>query len=655
MPQPLTGTRILYTPLPAAHFGAGTIGALPGIVRGTGGQAVALVTDAALAGTPVVATAKAALTADGLAAAVFTGVHPNPTTEDVAAGAGEVAALTTGGTAVTVVAVGGGSVIDAAKGIALAAVNPQRGRALDYRGTFARAALPLVAVPTTAGTGAETNAFGVVTDVQAGRKFYVGHASTLPAAAILDPDLTLGLPPAGTAATGMDALTHALESYLSRRANPWADGVALQVMRMVAAHLPRAVADGADREARAQMLLAAHLAGAAMASTGLGVCHAIGHSLGSRFGVAHGAALSVVLPQVLRFNLAICRDRLADVAFALGEGDTARDQAGNAAAAIDAVTVLRDSVGLTRTLAAFGIGAADYAQIGADVLDDEVLANTPRMPDAADIAAILTAAQSLAVLTCQVSAPGAARRRKRRALPPRHRALARSVASARPSHFPAEGGSHAAPHAREFRRGQDGPDRRQRRSGRGLNSDAGGGRRACRGPASPLQRGHRPEVHRQRRDRAVPHGRLGGREQCTRAALDRHRVDTGHDPRPACRRLPGCGAGPVRLGCLGGRRGGGQPAVRAFEATDCPLGRHRLDPGSQSRPDVPLHHAEFPEHGLRHRRVGRRVGLPRAHQHHDRPGDALERHQLAADGCHPGVHLQRGKEFLPLGCHGRGV
>jgi alcohol dehydrogenase len=280
-------------------------------------------------------------------------------------------------------------VIDAAKGIALAAVNPERGRALDYRGTFARAALPLVAVPTTAGTGAETNAFGVVTDAAAGRKFYVGDASTLPAAAILDPDLTLGLPPARTAATGMDALTHALESYLSVRANPWADGIALQVMRMVSAYLPRAVADGTDREARSQMLLAAHLAGVAMASTGLGLCHAIGHSLGARFGIAHGAALSLVLPQVLRFNLAACQDRLADVAFALGAGDTAAGRAGNAEAAIGAVTALRDRVGLAATLAGFGVGATDYAQISADALDDEVLANTPRMPDAADIAAIL--------------------------------------------------------------------------------------------------------------------------------------------------------------------------------------------------------------------------------------------------------------------------
>src|SRR5215471_8717895 len=393
MPQPLAGTRIVYTPLPAVHFGAGTIGALPGIVRGTGGQAAAVVTDAALAGTPIVAAAMAALAAGGLDAPVFTGVHPDPTTEDIAAGAEVVAALATDGIPMAVVAVGGGSVIDAAKGIALAAVNPERGRALDYRGTFAHTALPLIAVPTTAGTGAETNAFGVVTDVQAGRKFYVGHASTLPAAAILDPDLTLGLPPAGTAATGMDALTHALESYLSRRANPWAGGIALQVMRMVSAYLPRAVADGADREARAQMLLAAHLAGAAMASTGLGICHAIGHSLGSRFGIPHGAALSVVLPQVLGFNLAACQDRLADVAFALGAEDTGAGQARNAEAAIDAVAALRDRVSMTGALAAFGIGPADYAQISADALDDEVLDNTPRMPGAADIAAILTAAQ----------------------------------------------------------------------------------------------------------------------------------------------------------------------------------------------------------------------------------------------------------------------
>jgi alcohol dehydrogenase len=402
--------------MPAAHFGAGAIGELPGLVRGTGSSAAVIVTDPALADSPVVARVRDVLAADGVTAAVFAGVRPNPSTDDVAAGADAVAGLAAeaGWVAeadvagkpermgapcrvaeadrVAVVAMGGGSAIDAAKGVALAAVNPQRGRGLDYRRDFARPALPIVAVPTTAGTGAETNAFAVVTDPATRRKFYVGHASSRPAAAILDPDLTAGLPPGATAATGMDALTHALESCMSSRANPWSDGIALQVIRMIAAYLPRAVADGGDREARSQMLLAAHLAGVGMASTGLGVCHAIGDSLGGRFDVAHGVAMTMVLPGVLRFNLPACRERLAAMAFAFGAGDTARGAAWNAAAAIDAVTALADRVGMTHRLPDFGITAADFGAIASDALDDEVLANTPRRPTEADIQVILAGA-----------------------------------------------------------------------------------------------------------------------------------------------------------------------------------------------------------------------------------------------------------------------
>jgi alcohol dehydrogenase len=321
--------------------------------------------------------------------AVFTGVHPNPTTDDIAAGADAVKDVDA--KRVALVALGGGSPIDAAKGIAIAAVNPQRGRELDYRSAFKVPGLPIVAVPTTAGTGAETNAFGVVTDPHAHRKFYVGHATTMPVAAIGDPALTTGLPPSVTAATGMDALTHALESYLSLHPNPWSDGIALQVIRMIAASLPRAVADGADLEARENMLLAAYMAGVAMANTGLGLCHAIGHSLGGRWNIAHGVTLTMILPDVLRFNLPVRQDRMADVAFALGVGDTSADTAWNGAAAIDAVAALRETVGLTKRLADHAITEADYPQISADALDDEVLANTPRPPSAADITAILTA------------------------------------------------------------------------------------------------------------------------------------------------------------------------------------------------------------------------------------------------------------------------
>ena len=385
----LSRTELVLSPTPAAHFGVGAVGRLPGIVRGTGRHAALVVTDAALAATPVVASVTSVLEAAGIPVTVFRGVHPNPTTGDVAAGA-EVAA----GAAprVTLVAVGGGSPIDAAKGIALAAVNPQRGRDLDYRGQFASPALPIVAVPTTAGTGAETNAFGVVTDPRSRRKFYVGHASTLPAAAVLDPGLTVGLPPPATAATGMDALTHALESYLSVRANPWSDGIALQVIRMIAVNLPRAHADGQDLEARSQMQLAAHMVAIGMGTTGLGICHAIGHALGGRFDIAHGVALTMVLPGVLRFNLPACEECLAAVAFALGAGDTARGAGWNADAAIDAVAALADRAGMTHRLPDFGITAADFDLIATDALDDEVLANTPRPPSGADVRAILTGA-----------------------------------------------------------------------------------------------------------------------------------------------------------------------------------------------------------------------------------------------------------------------
>ena len=393
---------------PAVHFGVGAVGQLPAVVRAAGADHVVVVTDAVLAATPVIATVMAVLADAGLPARLFSGVHPNPTTVDIAAGAEAVAksaaeaaaaasasasaaavtamlkasapsaGLAPAAARIALVAVGGGSPMDAAKGIAIA-------------GDFAVPALPIVAVPTTAGTGAETSAFGVVTDPAAQRTVYVGHASSMPAAAILDPALTAGLPPAATAATGMDALTHALESYLSARPNPWSDGIALQVIRMVAASLPRAYADGTNLAARSQMLLAAHMAGVAMANTGLGLCHAIGHSLGARWNIAHGVALAMLLPETLRFNLLVRTERMADIAFALGAGDTSADARRNAEAAIGAITVLRDEVGLHWLIGDFGITEADFGQIAADALDDEVLAGTPRPPTGDDIRAILLA------------------------------------------------------------------------------------------------------------------------------------------------------------------------------------------------------------------------------------------------------------------------
>jgi alcohol dehydrogenase len=374
---------LTLSPMPAAHLGAGTVRLLGELAQS---RRVLVVTDPGIAATPVLDAVRDVLA--GCEVTVFAGVHANPTTDDIAGGA--VAAQHAD--AETIVALGGGSAMDAAKGIAVAAVNPQRGRDLDYRSEFATPALPIIAVPTTAGTGAETNAFGVITDVETHRKFYAGHATALPRAAVLDPGLTVGLPAGPTAATGMDALTHALESFSSAQANPWSDGIALQVIRMVAANLPAAYDDGTDLEARAQMLLAAHMAGVGMTATGLGICHGIAHPLGGRFNIVHGVALTMLLPHVLRFNLPVRLERTAQVAFALGVGDTAKTAEWNAGAAIDAAQALGARVGLTGRLGDHGVTADDFAALTEDALDDEVMANTPRFPTAEDIHGLLAAA-----------------------------------------------------------------------------------------------------------------------------------------------------------------------------------------------------------------------------------------------------------------------
>ncbi|WP_291045041.1 iron-containing alcohol dehydrogenase [Herbiconiux sp.] len=385
LPSPLSTMSLDLDPKPYARFGAGRVREVGEVTAATGASSALIVTDAFLAASPVVAVVRTSLEAEGIAVHVFDGVMPNPTTAALDAGSDLARDLGVG----AIVAVGGGSSMDAAKGIALGAVNPQRGSALDYRSEFERDALPIVAVPTTSGTGAEVNAFGVVTDTETHRKFYVGSTTALARAAVLDPELTVGLPPRATAATGMDALTHAVESYLSRRANPYSDGIALQVVSTVAEFLPRAVADGADLEARAQLLLASHVAGVGFSHTGLGLVHGIAHPLGGRFDIPHGLALCIVIEDVLRFNRAVREERLARLAFALGAGDTRVDDAANASAAIEAVAELARTVGMTARLGDFGVTPDDLASLAQDTLDDAVTANNPLEPSAADVVAIL--------------------------------------------------------------------------------------------------------------------------------------------------------------------------------------------------------------------------------------------------------------------------
>jgi alcohol dehydrogenase len=370
------------------RFGPGAIDGLSELVRGAGAGRTFVVTDGGVVRSGVIDTVVGTLEAAGLETAVFDGVEPNPGTSSVERGSASLVSFGLDGS--VVVPVGGGSSMDTAKVVSLHAVNGGDVLGLGYHRDDLLAGLPVVAVPTTAGTGAETNTYGVITDEVAGRKAYIGHPSVLPVATVLDPELTLGLPPDATGATGVDALTHALESLLSRNPNPFAEAMALQVIRTVAAWLPLAVDDGRNLEARSRMLMASHLAGLGQASgTGVGAVHAIGHAIGTRGRLAHGTALATVLPEVLATYLATRERELALVAVALGVAGPADPPADAARAAIDGLHALLRRVGQRRTLRELGLGPDLEPIVVADAVDDAAIANSPRIPTRDEIAAIL--------------------------------------------------------------------------------------------------------------------------------------------------------------------------------------------------------------------------------------------------------------------------
>ncbi len=373
------------------YFGVAAIARLPEVIASAGGSRAFVVTDPGVRGSGVIERVLGALAAAGVESAVFDEVEPNPGASTVERGAAALRAFGLEGT--IVVPVGGGSSMDTAKALDLRATNDLAVWDLEYDGPDLAPGRPVVAVPTTAGTGAETNSFAVITDEPAGRKGYIGHPSLLPIATILDPALTVGLPPATTAATGIDALTHSLESLLSANPNPFAEAMALGVIRTVGAWLRRAVADGSDLEARSQLLMASHLAGVGQASgTGVGLIHALGHSIGTRGKVAHGTALATVLPEVLRYYRGTRDRELALVGITLGVATAAESESTAAAVAIGAIDKLLRDVDQRPTLRRLGL-ADDAAidQLVSDTLDDAAIRNSPRLPTAMEARVILEA------------------------------------------------------------------------------------------------------------------------------------------------------------------------------------------------------------------------------------------------------------------------
>jgi alcohol dehydrogenase class IV len=373
----MAGRQLAIQPGSATYFGAGEIARLPACLEAVGKRRAFVVTDPGVVASGAAAQVGMVLDAAGVDFAVYDRLRPNPDADALEAGGRELRKF---GDA-AVIGLGGGTALDSAKGFSLAAANDLPPLELDYRRPAPHPGLPVIAVPTTAGTGSETNEFGVFEDPRGQRKFYVGHPSLVPRASILDPGLTLRLPPWATAATGMDALTHAVESLSSRRANPYSHALGLEVIRLVRRWLPVAAAEGGDLEARSEMLLAAHMAGLAFGTTGLGLCHAIGHGLAARLGTAHGVALAVALPHVLAFNRPVVTEVDAEVAGAMGSAT-----AGEGAAALSA------ALDLPTTLGELGCTPELIPRLVDDALADDVILNTPRLPTAAELSAMLEAA-----------------------------------------------------------------------------------------------------------------------------------------------------------------------------------------------------------------------------------------------------------------------
>jgi alcohol dehydrogenase len=376
------------------RFGVGAIEALPELVAAAGdggGRHAFIVTDPGVVAAGVIDRVRAILEPAGIDVGVYAEVEPNPGTASILRGSAVLAAF--GIARTVIVAVGGGSSMDSAKAMSLHAVNGGEVLALGYHRDDLIPGGPVIAVPTTAGTGAEAHTFGVITDEAAGRKAYVGHPSVLPAWTILDPALTVGMPPAVTAATGIDAMTHSIESKLSRNPNPFAEAMAYQGIRTVHAWLPRAMVDGADLEARSQLLMASHLAGLGQASgTGVGLVHALGHAIGTRGRLPHGTALATVLPEVLAFYAEEpgLRDReLKLIGVALGAASPTETDATGAVAAIGALRTFLAELGQRPRLRTLGFDEATLDIVAADALADPAIDNSPRLPTLEQARAIL--------------------------------------------------------------------------------------------------------------------------------------------------------------------------------------------------------------------------------------------------------------------------
>ncbi len=371
------------------QFGAGSISALAQTVQDYQGSKVLLVMDPGLVKAGIAGQITAPLDQAGIPYTLYDSIDPEPGLK--LADKGYKLAKSRG--CDCVIGAGGGSAMDVAKAIAILLTNG--GKAADYLGInkIAKAGAPKIMIPTSAGTGAEVTFTAVFINEKTGSKGGMNGAPLYPEAAILDPLLTLSLPPQVTAYTGIDALTHALEAYTSTQAHAISEMYSLEAIDLISRNLPAAFANGNNLEARAAMLLGSLLGGKALATAGVGLVHAMAYPMGGMFGIAHGLANAVLLPFVIEYNLIGNREKFATLATVLGKKTKGLSVKEAAESCVDALFELNAAVGIPDTLAELEIpldAIPEMAKIALTVT--RPVANNPRQPSLTDVIRIYEAA-----------------------------------------------------------------------------------------------------------------------------------------------------------------------------------------------------------------------------------------------------------------------
>lgn len=359
-----------------SYFGPGARKMLPEAVSRLGKDKAMIVTDPGLIKFGVAKMVTDILDEAGIKYEIFSDVKPNPTVSNVKNGVDAFKKAEAG----LIIAVGGGSAIDTAKGIGIVVRNPEFADIVSLEGCAPtkEKSVPIIALPTTAGTAAETTINYVIIDEEKQKKMVCVDPNDIPAVAIVDSELMYSLPHDLTAATGMDALTHAIEGYITKGAWEMSDMFEIEAIRMISRYLPVAVEEPSNADARNGMAVAQYIAGMAFSNVGLGLVHGMAHPLGSLFDIPHGVANAILLPSVMRFNMECCLDKYPAIARAMGIDTTGMSAEEASIAACDAVTALAIKVGIPRHLSELGITENDIPRLAEQALSDVCTPGNPR-------------------------------------------------------------------------------------------------------------------------------------------------------------------------------------------------------------------------------------------------------------------------------------